>query len=86
MGPTGGISRSITDRPGNHLTIQVQRTSDDHLLFQTITLNGQTSTLNYEEDPGSTGWRGITINYQQDGDYAQHPYSVWLDQLNFTYW
>lgn len=70
----------------NHLTIQVQRTSDDHLLFQTITLNGQTSTLNYEEDPGSTGWRGITINYQQDGDYAQHPYSVWLDQLNFTYW
>ena len=70
----------------NHLTIQVQRTSDDKLLFQSITLNGNTTTLNHQEDPGSTDWKGITINYQQDGDYAQHPYTVWLDQLNFTYW
>ena len=69
----------------NHLVIQVQRTSDDRLLFQTITLNGETSTLNYEEDPGSSSWHGITINYQQDGDYAQQQYSVWLDKLNFTY-
>lgn len=70
----------------NHVTIQVQRTSDDKLLFQSITLNGQTATLNYEEDPGSTNWQGITINYQQDGDYAQNSYSIWLDRLNFTYW
>ena len=70
----------------NHLVIQVQRTSDDKLLFQTITLNGDTKTLNFQEDPGSTDWKGITINYQQDGDYAQQSYTVWLDQLNFTYW
>jgi hypothetical protein len=70
----------------NHLTLQAQRTSDDHLLFQSITLNGQTSTLNYYESPTSTGWNGITINYQMDGNGAQVPYSVYLDKLNFSYW
>lgn len=70
----------------NHLVIQAQRTSDNKVLFQSITLNGQTATLNYKEDPTSTSWYGITINYQQDGNYAQQSYSVWLDKLNFTYW
>jgi hypothetical protein len=70
----------------NHLTIQVQRTSDDQLLFQSITLNGKTATLNYKEGPTSTKWYGVTINYQMDGDRSQQPYSIWLDKLAFTYW
>ena len=70
----------------NHLTIAVQRTSDNHLLFQSITLNGQTATLNYYESPTPTNWYGVTINYQQDGNFQQTPYSVWLDNLNFSYW
>lgn len=70
----------------NHLTIQVQRTSDDHLLFQSITLNGKTATLNYYEEPTSTNWYGITVNYQQDGNASQKSYSVWLDKLTFTSW
>jgi hypothetical protein len=28
----------------------------------------------------------VTVNYQQDGNYQQTAYSVWLDQLNFSYW
>ena len=71
--------------PG-HLVLQVQRTADGHLLFQSITLNGQTAALNYYESPTSTSWRGITINYQMDGNRWQTPYTVYLDQLNFTYW
>ena len=70
----------------NHLVLQAQRTSDNHLLFQSITLNGVTSVLNYYEDPTPTTWYGITVNYQQDGNYAQSPYSIWLDNLNFSYW
>ncbi|MGO8796519.1 MAG: hypothetical protein ACLQLC_16990, partial [Candidatus Sulfotelmatobacter sp.] len=70
----------------NHLTLQVQRTSDNQLLFQSITLNGVTNTINYYGSPTKTSWYGVTINYQQDGDYAQTPYSVWLDNLNFSYW
>jgi len=83
--PTG-IPCHPNNKAWNHLVIQVQRTSDDNLLFQTITLNGQTATLNFKEPPTSTGWYGVTINYQIDGNSSQQPYSVWLDNLNFTYW
>lgn len=83
--PTG-VPCNPVNNAWNHLVIQVQRTSANHLLFQSITLNGQTATLNYDEVPTPTTWYGITINYQQDGNYKQQPYSVWLDKLTFTYW
>jgi hypothetical protein len=82
--PTG-VACNPLPNAWNHLTLQVQRTSDNQLLFQSITLNGVTSTLNYYENPTTTSWYGVTINYQQDGNYEQTPYSVWLDKLNFTY-
>lgn len=83
--PTGVPCNPVSNA-WNHLTIQAQRTSDNHLLFKSITLNGQTANLNYYESPTPTTWYGITINYQQDGNYKQEPYSVWLDKLTFTYW
>jgi hypothetical protein len=83
--PTGVACKPLANA-WNHLVLQVQRTSDNHILFQSITLNGVTSTLNYYEEPTTTTWYGVTVNYQQDGNYAQTPYSVWLDKLNFAYW
>src|SRR5207253_6539852 len=65
----------------NHVVIQVQRTASDQLLFKSITFNGVTSNVNYVSNPISTTWYGVTINYQQDGNYAQQPYSIWLDKL-----
>lgn len=71
----------------NHLTIKVQRTSADKLLYQSITLNGVTSTLNATYSPFSApGWWGVVINFQPDGNYKQSPYTVYLDKLNFTYY
>jgi hypothetical protein len=69
----------------NHLVIQVERTSDDQLLFQTITLNDQQNNVNRYDSPTGTNWYGITINYQIDGDYKQDPYTIYIDELNFTY-
>jgi hypothetical protein len=83
--PTGVACNPVANA-WNHLTLQVQRTTDNQLLFQSITLNGVTSTLNYYENPTTTTWYGVTVNYQQDGNYIQTPYSVWLDKLNFSYW
>jgi len=83
--PTGVACNPLANS-WNHLVLQAQRTSDNHLLFQSITLNGVTATLNYYESPTATTWYGVTVNYQQDGNYAQAPYSVWLDNLNFSYW
>jgi hypothetical protein len=83
--PTG-IACYPKSNSWNHLTIQVQRTADNQLLFQSITLNGVTGTVNQYYNPGTTaGWYGITINYQMDGNYEQTPYSVYLDDLTFTY-
>jgi major membrane immunogen (membrane-anchored lipoprotein) len=83
--PTG-IPCNPINNSWNHLVIQAQRTSDNHLLFKSITLNGQTANLNYYESPTPTNWYGITVNYQQDGNYKQQPYSIWLDRLMFSYW
>jgi len=84
--PTG-IACYPNDNAWNHLTIQVQRTSSNELLYQSITLNGVTNTLNWTYGHGSapSSWWGITINYQMDGNDKQSPYTVYLDDLTFTY-
>jgi hypothetical protein len=71
----------------NHLTIQVQRTSDNQLLYQFITLNGETHALNltYPHGTAPSNWYGVTINYQMDGDSRQDAYNIYLDQLTFSY-
>jgi hypothetical protein len=84
--PTGVACNPVSNS-WNHLTIQVQRTSSNQLLFQSISLNGNQSTLNITRAPASApGWNGITLNYQMDGNSLQQSYSVWVDKLNFTYW
>jgi len=80
-----GIPCNPVSNGWNHLVIQVQRTSDNQLLYKTITLNGITNTLNWYNPSTATNWNGITINYQLDGNYKQQPYTVYLDNLNFSY-
>jgi len=81
-----GIPCYPNNNAWNHLTIHGQRTSANKLLYQSITLNGVTNNLNWTFSPKPTaGWYGITINYQMDGNNVQSPYSIYLDQLTFTY-
>jgi hypothetical protein len=83
--PTG-IACFPNNKAWNHLTLQVERTSDNQLLYKSITLNGVTNNLNIYHSPASyPGWYGITANYQMDGNNVQSPYSIYLDQLTFTY-
>jgi hypothetical protein len=83
--PTG-IGCYPANNAWNHLTIQVQRTSGNQLLYESITLNGVTNPVNRYYNPGSApGWYGVTVNYQMDGNYEQSPYSVYLDELTFGY-
>jgi len=83
--PTG-ISCNPVSNAWNHLTIKVQRTSNNELYFQSITLNGVTNNVNVTYPPGSApGWYGVTINYQMDGNSKQNPYTVYLDEITFTY-
>ena len=83
--PTG-VPCNPKSNAWNHLVLQVQRTSGNQLVFQSITLNGVTHNLNITRNPGSTSWNGITVNYQQDGNSSMQPYSIYLDKVNFTMW
>ena len=72
----------------NHVTIQAHRESDNTLLYESIELNGTTYALNKTYPPGvaSSGWWGITANYQMDGNSTQSANTTYLDNFNFTYW
>jgi len=81
-----GIPCHPNSNAWNHLTLKVQRTSDNHLVYQSITLNGVTNNLNWTFGHGSApGWYGVTINYQMDGDSRPDSYNVYLDDLTFSY-
>ena len=70
----------------NHVTIKVQRNADNTMQYDSITLNGQTSTLNWTYGHGSApNWYGVTINYQMDGNSKQDSYNIYLDNLTFSY-
>jgi hypothetical protein len=80
-----GIPCNPKSNAWNHLIIQAERTSDNQLHFDSITLNGVTSQVDRYDTPTATTWYGMTINYQMDGNSQQQPYSVYLDNLNFSY-
>ena len=82
-----GVPCNPNNNAWNHVTVQVQRTWDNRLFYQSITLNGVTHAINRYYSPGSVPgtWWGITINYQMDGNFQQAPYSVFVDNLNLSY-
>src|SRR5262249_3057956 len=84
--PTG-IPCNPNSNSWNHLTLQMQRTSDNKLHYQSITLNGKTAVLDRYYPPFSVGnWYGLGVNIQLDGNYKQAPYSVYVDKFSLTYW
>jgi hypothetical protein len=82
-----GVSCNLTTG-WNHLTLQLQRESNNDLLYQSITLNGVTANINKTYAPFTVpaSWYGITVNYQMDGDYKQSANKTYLDNLSLTYW
>jgi hypothetical protein len=82
-----GVPCNPVNNSWNHLTLEMERTSDNKLLYHAITLNGVTSVVDRYFPPFSVGnWYGITANYQMDGNSKQSPYSVYVDKFSFTYW
>ncbi|MGB8477354.1 MAG: hypothetical protein WCE63_00755 [Acidobacteriaceae bacterium] len=72
----------------NHLTIHVQRKSDNTLVYQSIDLDGTNYALNVSYPPGkaSSSWWGVTVNYQMDGDSGPDANTTYLDNFSLTYW
>lgn len=72
----------------NHVTIQVQRESNNNLLYQTITVNGVTYNIYKTYAPFGVPyqWYGMTVNYQMDGNYSQAWNTTYLDNFSLRYW
>jgi len=82
-----GVSCKPINNSWNHLTLQVQRTWDNKLLYHSITLNGVTTVIDRYFSPFGVGsWYGVTANYQMDGNYKQSSYSVFVDKFSLIYW
>src|SRR5581483_7319161 len=53
-----GVPCNPISNAWNHLILQAERTSDDYLLFKSITLNGNTANLNRYDVPTPRNWYG----------------------------
>jgi hypothetical protein len=85
---SSGIPCQLNNSAWNHVQLQVQRESNNDLLYQSITVNGVTHTINKVVPPFwvPSSWYGITVNYQMDGNSRQTPYTTYLDKTTLTYW
>jgi hypothetical protein len=82
---TGVVCDAVAGK-WNHLVLRFHRTSDNHLLYQSITLNGSTHTLNWSNNSIYSNWHGIVVNFQLDGNGLQKDFSAYLDNLHVTYY
>ena len=73
------------DGKWNHLVLEFTHTSDNHLVYDSITLNGNKRTLGWTYDSTTSSWHGLVVNFQLDGNKTQADYSVYLNKLNITY-
>jgi hypothetical protein len=76
-----------SDFPANtwiHLIWDVQRVGNT-VQYNTLTVGNNVYNVNttYQNQPDWT-LEEIDVAFQMDGDYAQDPYNVWLDEVNLT--
>ncbi|HEV3036537.1 MAG TPA: Ig-like domain-containing protein [Candidatus Angelobacter sp.] len=69
----------------HHLTWELQR-SDTQATFIALTLDGVKNYVNMSFDQIPSGVHEINVAFQMDGDFAQHAYSAWLDNVTLSYW
>ena len=83
-----GVPCKLVDKAWNHVSFEVERLSDNSLLYKSVTLNGVTSLLNrvYPAAHAPASWYGMNVNYQMDGNYKMASYTTYLDNLTLKYW
>jgi len=69
----------------HHLTWEFQR-NDNQAIFVAVTLDGTKHFINHTYNAKPVNASEINVAFQLDGDFAQHPYSAWLDNVTLSYW
>lgn len=70
----------------HHLTWEFQRTSDGHVKFISVTLDGKKSYVNRAYSPKSSSVSELNVAVQLDGDKNMDDYKMWTDKMKLTYW
>lgn len=70
----------------NHLVEEFERTSDGHVHFIAITLNGQKFYINRYFWPPGSSVNELNVAVQLDGNYTETNYSVWVDKIRVYYY
>ena len=83
-----GAPCNLVNYAWNHVTIKAQREDNNDLVYQSITVNGVTYNINrtFAPFPVSSGWWGVTVNYQMDGNFQQAANTTYVDNFSLTYW
>ncbi len=84
--PTGVPCPAPAANQWHHLTWEYDRDAGS-IHYIAVTLDGVKTYVNmtFSAKPWSDSPE-LNTAFQMDGDYAMHPYSVWLDNLTVTYW
>ncbi len=70
----------------HHLTWEFERTSDQRAHFVSMTFDGVAHPINMYFKPKPMNVFEVNVAFQMDGDYAQHNYDVWLDNVSLIAW
>lgn len=70
----------------HHLVLQFQRASNGDERYISETTDGVKHYFNVTVRPRVQNAREINVAFQQDGNYRQAHYSVWLNKVSLTYW
>lgn len=70
----------------HHITWELER-ANNQVHYISLTVDGTTMPVDIYKDP-QPDFNGTDINvaFQLDGDIAQHPYNVWLDEVTLKAW
>lgn len=69
----------------HHLTWELYR-DDFQAHFVALTLDGVKHSVNMAFWVQPSNVSEINVAFQMDGDYAQHAYDAWLDNVTLSYW
>ncbi|HEY0510413.1 MAG TPA: Ig-like domain-containing protein [Thermoanaerobaculia bacterium] len=70
----------------NHFILHGEITADNRIHYQDIVINNVTYTFDLYATPSSQSGGSTTVYLQLAGNASQTPYSLWIDQFNFTSW
>jgi hypothetical protein len=70
----------------HHITVEAERTTDNHEHFISITVDGVKNYVNKTVSPESKSGNGIGMHLEADGNRAEAPYSMYWDKVSFKVW